>query len=127
MIGDKPTTLTFKPGAWSQAQGNADRFNEGKAELSFLLIGSEVSACEAKVWAMGAKKYSRGNWQKGQLLSTCMDSVLRHAAAIINGEMIDPESGLPHVWHLITASKIAAHSYLTKPELNDITGNTDEQ
>lgn len=98
----------------------AKRFNEGKPRIAMNLVGREVAECEAKVWEMGAEKYGMGNWQKGQQLSTCMDSVLRHATAIMNGEFIDPESGLPHVGHLITASKIAAHSYLTKPELNDI-------
>lgn len=98
----------------------AKRFNTGKAQLGLNLLGKEVQECEASIWEMGMEKYGRGNWLKGQQLSTCMDSVLRHATAIMNGEFIDEESGKPHVGHLITASKIAAHSYLTKPELNDI-------
>jgi len=105
----------------------AKRFNTGKARLGLTMIGKEVNECEARVWNMGISKYGLGNWLKGQVLSTALDSVFRHATAIMNGEFIDEESGEPHVGHLICASKIVAHSYLCHPELNDIKDIIGEQ
>ena len=54
----------------------------------------------AEVLAFGAKKYSRNNWKKGFLLSSILNSMLRHIAALQDGEVIDPESGLPHIGHI---------------------------
>lgn len=97
----------------------AERHNEGKPVLSFNMLGREVAEGEAKVWEAGALKYSRGNWQKGQLLTTAADSLLRHTAALLNGEDNDPETGLPHVDHIVTSAKILSHSFHTRKDLDD--------
>lgn len=76
----------------------ADRFNEGKPQYSLIDLRS-LKPC-AEVLAFGAKKYSRNNWKKGQPLTELLDCMLRHISAIQDGEMIDPESGLPHIGHI---------------------------
>lgn len=95
------------------------RYNTGKPQLSYNLLGRAVIEGEARVWEKGAEKYDRGNWLKGQSLVTAIDSVIRHATALLNGENIDPESGLPHCDHLVCASKIVSNSFHTRSDLDD--------
>jgi hypothetical protein len=76
----------------------ADRYNGGKPELSYV----DLTCFEdcAKVLAYGATKYERNNWRKGMPITKLLDSLLRHVAALQRGELIDSESGLPHIGHI---------------------------
>ena len=95
------------------------RHNAGKPQLSFTVLGREVAAGEAAVWAWGAAKYARGNWLKGMSWTGSADSLLRHLTALLNGEDLDPETGLPHVDHIVCSAKILSNSYHTRPDLDD--------
>jgi len=74
------------------------RYNEGKPKLSMIDLNT-LADC-ANVLAIGAEKYERDNWKKGAKLSTLLDSMLRHVAALQRGELIDPESKLSHIGHI---------------------------
>jgi hypothetical protein len=76
----------------------ADRFNEDKPKFS--LIDLKSLELMAEVLEYGAIKYSRDNWKMGLPLSEILDSMMRHIAAIQDGEMIDSESGLSHIGHI---------------------------
>ena len=94
---EKPTISVTN----TEAKYEAARFNKGKADLTLL----PKIACEqeALVWAFGAKKYTRDNWKKlwgKDTYAVANASLLRHAMAIANGELIDEESGLPHAAHI---------------------------
>lgn len=54
----------------------------------------------ARVLSFGAQKYAAHNWRNGLSYSRLIAAALRHLFAIMRGEDIDPESGLPHVDHL---------------------------
>lgn len=73
------------------------RYNGGKAELhqvpSSLLIGV------AKVLMYGEQKYEKGNWRKGIDWSVPYDCMMRHMLKWLDGETLDDESGLPHLYH----------------------------
>lgn len=108
----KPYPLPSKP-------EKAKRYNSGKPELSYNLYCSDVNELEASIWAKGAEKYEAGNWQKGQSLVKGIDSLQRHVTALLNGEDLDKETGLPHVGHMITCAKIIARAYLKGGEFDD--------
>lgn len=74
------------------------RYNSGKPQLSLIDL-SCLTLC-AQVLAFGAEKYSRDNWKKGMKQTAILDSLLRHIAALQNGEVLDSESGLSHIGHI---------------------------
>jgi hypothetical protein len=90
----------------------ADRFNKGKPQLTFNVLGAEIQKLEAEVWAFGAEKYAAGNWLQGCSLMKSADSLQRHLTALVNGEDTDPETQLTTVGHLICSAKIVAQAYV---------------
>lgn len=71
-----------------------------KAPLSYLPPAALVPV--AMVMRNGAEKYGRTNWREHSLLRTVyLEAALRHVFADLDGEEIDPESGLPHVAHAV--------------------------
>ena len=93
------------------------RYNEGKALMSlvptsfFEAIFNTAYEVGAKpptrlirqvgeVLTFGAKKYAAHNWRKGGSWASVLNSGLRHLLAMMEGEEVDPESGLPHSGHL---------------------------
>ena len=56
----------------------------------------------AAVLTMGAKKYDVDNWKnaKPEDVRRIKDSLLRHTLAYLDGEALDPESGLSHLYHI---------------------------
>jgi hypothetical protein len=48
----------------------------------------------------GAQKYSRDNWKLGFKFHRGLDAALRHGVAYLGGQLVDPESGLPHLAHM---------------------------
>jgi hypothetical protein len=83
------------------ATSNADRFNDGKVDLT--LVPTEANKAEARVWGFGADKYGRDNWKKlwgNDTVNVVMASLLRHSYAILEGEINDPESGEQHAAHI---------------------------
>lgn len=100
------------PECTKEDKPKADRFDDNKPMLQYNLLGREVCELEASVWTAGAEKYSPGNWLKGQSTTKAAGSLLRHLTAYLAGEDNDPESGLPHIGHVITSAKILANGQL---------------
>lgn len=76
----------------------AARHNQGKPQYSMVDLAC-LEPC-ARVLEFGAIKYARNNWKKGMPTSKILDSLLRHIACIQAGEIVDKESGLPHIGHI---------------------------
>ena len=71
------------------------------------------------VLAFGARKYAAHNWRGGISYSRLIGAALRHTFAILRGEDIDPESGLPHVDHLGCCWMFLSNMMKTRPDLDD--------
>lgn len=82
-------------------QATATRHNQGKPMLSFILSAPAAMDELARVLEFGAQKYERDNWKKGMTKEIVADSALRHLSAMLNGEVLDPESNLRHSAHFL--------------------------
>lgn len=63
--------------------------------------GSEVTPEQVKLWGLKIKSSGVENWKKGLDQKEILDSLTRHLFALISGEENDPESGLPHIGHIM--------------------------
>lgn len=88
---------TVIPGFTGAATGGL-RYNEGKVQWG--LLNYKALEPMIRVLMFGAKKYSPNNWQKGLSKREILESMQRHLASMMDGEEIDPESGLPHIGHI---------------------------
>lgn len=74
------------------------------------LIPPEALAALGEVLAHGAAKYGDRNWEAGLDWGRINAALLRHLTAWMAGERIDPDSGMPHSWHVLTnAAFLVAH------------------
>lgn len=64
----------------------------------------------ADVLTYGAKKYSPGNWvHVPRAHGRYMAAAMRHLAARAEGQLVDEESGLPHLAHAVCSLLFAMH------------------
>lgn len=64
------------------------------------LVSSDLLRSATPVLSFGAKKYASLNYVKGMKYSRVLNSLRRHTLALIEGEELDPENGLPHEGHI---------------------------
>lgn len=77
---------------------NAERYNGGKNMVD--LVESDYIWGTGEVLTYGAKKYAPNNWKKGMPESDIIGSLMRHLLKFRQGELLDPESGLDHRFHI---------------------------
>lgn len=73
----------------------------------------------ATVLTFGAQKYAAHNWRKGIANTRLIAAMLRHLFAIMRGEDIDPESGLPHIDHVGCCWMFLSNNMKVRPEMDD--------
>lgn len=82
----------------------------------------------AMVLSHGAKKYADNNWQQVRPWTRYLGALLRHAFAIMRGQLYDEESGLSHAAHL-GCNAMFIHYFirkgLTKNELSTTEPNAE--
>jgi hypothetical protein len=79
------------------------RKNRGKPRIGKVLLMPEAMMALESVLVSGEVKYGpaeKKGWMEYAPQET-IDSLLRHLLALKNGEDLDPESGLPHVNHVL--------------------------
>lgn len=67
------------------------------------------------------------NWEKGLPWSETIGSLRRHLNAFMSGETIDPESGLPHVYFMLTNAAFLVTMVERRPDLNDLPWGKDSK
>jgi hypothetical protein len=79
----------------------AVKYDEAKPDWS--LVPLDALEMVARVMTYGAKKYAPDGW-KGlpNFTNRYYAALLRHLTAWQAGEQFDPESGLPHMAHVLT-------------------------
>jgi len=73
----------------------------------------------ALVLAFGAIKYHRHNWRGGIRYTRLIAAAMRHLWAILRGEDIDPESGLPHAAHAMCCCMFLCWMMKHRSDLDD--------
>ena len=96
----------------------ATKNDSGKPVINY--IPAEYIEGTAAVFTFGARKYASYNYRKGMQHSRLLDAAFRHLLAIMRGEEIDPESGLPHVYHASCSLAMYDYMRLKFPNLNDV-------
>lgn len=83
-------------------RGAGLKFDSGKPRWSLLMQGcAKALAGVAAVLTFGAKKYAAHSWKQVENnKERYRDALYRHLNAIESGELVDPESGLPHWDHV---------------------------
>lgn len=101
-----------------QSKPSGMKFDQDKPRMDLL----DPIALEglAAVLTFGAKKYAAHNWRGGLTYSRLFAALLRHTFAILRGERIDPESGLPHVDHIGCCWMFASNMMKTRPDMDDL-------
>ncbi len=84
------------------------KYDNGK--LLYSLIPTSTTRALAEVLTFGAHKYTPNSWQTipdGK--RRYLDAAMRHLEAYRSGEAIDPESNLPHLYHLLCNVSFMIH------------------
>jgi hypothetical protein len=91
--------------------GSGPKFDTGK--LRYSLVPPTAVKALAEVLTFGAKKYAPNSWQLvDRAQERYLDALMRHLEAYRSGELIDPESGLPHLSHLLCNASFLLHFQL---------------
>ena len=94
------------------------RYNQGKVEWS--LVDFKSLEPMVRVLEYGVKKYARNNWKKGMPATQIIESMLRHTFKLLEGELVDPESGIEHIGHIQCNALFLSYVLSEKPEFNDL-------
>ena len=90
------------------------KYDKGKPRIS--LVEPYIIEEIAEVLTYGANKYEARSWMKTENgKERYEDALLRHTMSYLKGEVLDEESGLPHLSHM--ATNIMFLSYFSKQEV----------
>lgn len=71
-------------------------------KLRIDLVPPSATRALAEVLTLGARKYKPNNWRNCTDMSRYEAALLRHLLAYREGETHDQETGMPHLWHMMT-------------------------
>lgn len=87
-----------------------EKFDQGKPQLSLLPPLAIIGVGE--VLTFGAVKYCKEGWKDvPDAVNRYRDALLRHFMAMLSGEDVDPDSGLPHIDHIQANAMFLSHFF----------------
>ena len=88
----------------------AKKNDTGKSRMDLVPLDTVESI--GNILSMGAKKYGENTWQElPDFWKRYKAALLRHLAAIDKGELLDSESGLPHIDHVLCNAVFLSWGY----------------
>lgn len=101
-----PPAPPAPPVAGGTGVGTGMKYDGGKPRMDLLLDGCPKALTSvAEVLTFGAQKYAAHSWHTvSEGKSRYKAALLRHLTAHAQGEVNDPESGLPHLAHAACCS-----------------------
>lgn len=88
----------------------AKKYDKGKVRMDLVPLSTIKDV--AAILTMGAEKYSENSWQElPDFWKRYKAALLRHLTAIDEGELIDSESGLPHIDHVLCNAMFLSWGY----------------
>lgn len=96
---------------------NATKHDSEKIRLE--LLSTKWIMGVGAVLTFGANKYADDNWRKGMRHRRLIGAAMRHLFQYSNGEDIDDESGLSHLYHASCCLMFLSELAATHPELDD--------
>jgi Domain of unknown function (DUF5664) len=110
---------TEKNAQTSQNALGGIKYDQGKIRYTLLLQDLPRAVKEVtEVLEMGARKYSRMNFEKVES-DRYKDAMLRHVLDYLKGQINDPESGKHHLAHLACCALFLIERELKEKELNN--------
>lgn len=76
--------------------------------------------CLAMEYGANKPEYGRNNWKKGMEWSRLIDAGQRHLLAILNGELIDKDSGNTHLAHFFGSAHMLLGNIILEIGTNDL-------
>jgi hypothetical protein len=93
------------------------KFDGNKPNLTF--IPKEAMFEMGKALTFGAKKYGDHNYRNGMKVSRQLAAALRHIYQHLDGETLDPESGVTHIGHALASLAMACYTLNNHKDLDD--------
>lgn len=87
------------------------------------LLEREFLEGTARALGFGNQKYAAFDYRDGTTVSQFTAAAMRHLVAFMDGEDIDPESGLPHLWHLGGSVNVLCYLARYRPKADDRPGH----
>lgn len=106
-----------KPHGGYNEPGRGVKNDQGKDRYHFLPF--DLMSGENRVWEIGAIKYSPNNWRNGMPMTQPLNAALRHLAAFMMGQDLDPETGESHLDHAHCCLRMVANTQRYHPKLDD--------
>lgn len=93
------------------------KFDNGKPDLTDIPL--EAMWEMGRAFTFGQKKYSKGNFRNGMLVSRQLAAAIRHIYQHLDGETIDIESGAMHLGNALASISMAIYNLKNNPQFDD--------
>jgi hypothetical protein len=95
------------------------KHSKGKPRICYVPEEAIFGAAEVFTLAANSGKYEPFNYREGIKWLELTDSLDRHMLKFKKGIDLDEESGLPHLWHILSNAMMLEYMRVHWPQLDD--------